>query len=118
MTTHKVADAVRELLGNDEFIIRGEPSNETEFNEMFSKITSVVNEQAVESKDPNDFGVTWSEVQTKMTEQETAYNNDAYKRKRQAEYPTIEDQLDKIYHSGVTGWKAQIKAIKDKYPKE
>ena len=44
----KVADAVRELLGNDNFIIRGEPSNETEFNEMFSKVTSVINDQAVE----------------------------------------------------------------------
>jgi len=116
--THKVADAVRELLGNDDFIIRGEPSNETEFNEMFSKITSVVDDTAVESKDPNDFGVTWSEVQAKMTEQETAYNNDAYKRKRESEYPSIAEQLDKIYHSGVAGWKTQIKAIKDKYPKE
>ena len=37
---------------------------------------------------------------------------------RASEYPSIEEQLDKIYHSGVTGWKASIKAIKDKYPKE
>ena len=29
----------------------------------------------------------------------------------------MEDQLDKIYHSGVNAWKADIKAIKDKYPK-
>ena len=36
---------------------------------------------------------------------------------RRPEYPPIEDQLDKIYHSGVNAWKAQIKAIKDKYPK-
>ena len=43
--------------------------------------------------------------------------NDSYKSKRRAEYPAIEDQLDTIYHSGVAGWKTQIKAIKDKYPK-
>ena len=43
--------------------------------------------------------------------------NDSYKSKRRAEYPAIEDQLDTIYHSGVAGWKATIKAIKDKYPK-
>ena len=36
---------------------------------------------------------------------------------RRPEYPPIEDQLDKIYHSGVNAWKAQIKEIKDKYPK-
>ena len=36
---------------------------------------------------------------------------------RVAEYPPLEEQLDKIYHSGVDVWKADIKAIKDKYPK-
>jgi len=41
----------------------------------------------------------------------------AYQGQRKAEYPPIEDQLDTIYHSGVAGWKTQIKAIKDKYPK-
>ena len=40
-----------------------------------------------------------------------------YQRDRAAEYPSIEDQLDTIYHSGVAGWKTKIKAIKDKYPK-
>ena len=40
-----------------------------------------------------------------------------YTEARVAEYPPIEDQLDKIYHSGVDAWKADIKAIKDKYPK-
>ncbi len=43
---------------------------------------------------------------------------DEYKYKRQAEYPSILDQLDDIYHNGVDGWKTTIKAIKDKYPKE
>ena len=36
---------------------------------------------------------------------------------RAAEYPPIVDQLDKIYHEGIDAWKADIKAIKDKYPK-
>ena len=36
---------------------------------------------------------------------------------RRADYPPIEDQLDKIYHSGVNAWKTQIKSIKDKHPK-
>ena len=43
--------------------------------------------------------------------------NDSYKSQRKAEYPSIEDQLDTIYHSGVAGWKTAIKTIKDKYPK-
>ena len=36
---------------------------------------------------------------------------------RVAEYPPLQEQLDKIYHSGIDAWKADIKAIKDKYPK-
>ncbi len=40
-----------------------------------------------------------------------------YQRKRKEEYPSWEDQLDKIYHSGIDAWKADIKVIKDKYPK-
>ena len=44
-------------------------------------------------------------------------NNADYVKKRRAEYPSIEDQLDTIYHSGVAGWKTTIKTIKDKYPK-
>ena len=43
--------------------------------------------------------------------------NDSYKSKRRAEYPDYATQLDDIYHNGVDGWKATIKAIKDKYPK-
>jgi len=43
--------------------------------------------------------------------------NDSYKSKRRAEYPKTEDQLDDIFHNGIDGWKATIKAIKDKYPK-
>ena len=36
---------------------------------------------------------------------------------RAKDYPSIADQLDKIYHSGLDEWKKVIKATKDKYPK-
>ena len=41
-----------------------------------------------------------------------------YKFDRKKEYPSIEQQLDDIYHNGIDGWKETIKATKDKYPKE
>ena len=41
-----------------------------------------------------------------------------YSRKRADEYPSIKDQLDDIYHNGIDAWKVNIKAVKDKYPKE
>ena len=43
--------------------------------------------------------------------------NQSYKDKRAAEYPSIPDQLDEIYHNGIDAWKAVIKTTKDKYPK-
>jgi len=42
----------------------------------------------------------------------------SYKANRAAEYPSIQEQLDDIYHNGIDGWKATIKTTKDKYPKE
>jgi uncharacterized protein involved in tellurium resistance len=36
---------------------------------------------------------------------------------REAEYPSMADQMDIIYHSGIDVWKAEIEAIKVKYPK-
>ena len=41
----------------------------------------------------------------------------SYKLKRKQEYPSVIDQLDLIYHSGIDAWKAKIKETKDKYPK-
>ena len=46
-----------------------------------------------------------------------AYAATKYQRDRAEEYPSWQDQLDKIYHSGIDAWKADIKVIKDKYPK-
>jgi hypothetical protein len=43
--------------------------------------------------------------------------NDSYKSKRRAEYPSVVDQLDDLYHNGIDGWKTTIKAVKDKYSK-
>ena len=42
---------------------------------------------------------------------------DTYKYKRAAEYPSIVDQLDKIFHDGIDEWKETIQAVKTKYPK-
>ena len=33
-------------------------------------------------------------------------------------YPSIADQLDTIFHGGLDAWKAEIQAVKTKYPKE
>ena len=62
-------------------------------------------------KDENIITINESLVTAKLAETE-------YQDKRRAEYPSIINQLDDIYHNGIDGWKATIKAVKDKYPKE
>ena len=63
-----VANALN-ALGITEWVLRGEPTNETEFNSMFTKVTGTdSNGSAIESSDPNDFGTTWSAVSAKKTE--------------------------------------------------
>ena len=58
-----------------------------------------------------------SDIQAKQAELKADYDAKEYQRKRAAEYPAIEDQLDDLYHNGIDGWKATIKTTKDKYPK-
>ena len=71
-------------------------------------------------------GLTWLDSSTKPTEAEldaevtrlqTEYDNNLYQRQRKAEYPSVVDQLEDIYHNGIDAWKATIKVTKDKYPK-
>ena len=61
---------------------------------------------------------TEQEIEEKIAELNYQGEINVYQEKRKLEYPNWEDQLDKIYHSGVDAWKADIKAIKDKHPKQ
>lgn len=61
---------------------------------------------------------TEQEVEEKIAELQYQEEVNVYQEKRKLEYPNWGDQLDKIYHSGIDAWKADIKAIKDKYPKQ
>ena len=61
MTT--IANALSEL-GITEWVLRGEPTTEAEFNDMFRKVTGAdANGTAIESANPADWGVTWAEVE-------------------------------------------------------
>lgn len=64
--------ALNELINTGWHLDYPEPTNETEFNERFSIQTGVSGQDAVMSNNPSDFGVTWSQVQTKMAEIEAA----------------------------------------------
>ena len=62
-----VSDALTDL-GITEWVLRGEPTTEGEFNASFRKITGEdANGSAIESDDTDDFGVTWSQITAKQT---------------------------------------------------
>ena len=61
-----VAEALQEL-SITEWVLRGEPTKEEEFKEMFRKITGATAEgSAIESDDTSKWGVTWKQVSDKM----------------------------------------------------
>jgi hypothetical protein len=78
--------------------------------EIYSSVVTI-NDKTCTDKDGKVVTINESLVNAKISENE-------YKEKRKQEYPSIEDQLDDIYHNGIDGWKTTIKAVKDKYPKE
>ena len=60
---------------------------------------------------------TEAEIQAEVARLQAEYEANEYQRQRASAYPSIADQLDKIYHEGIDAWKAQIAAVKQEYPK-
>ena len=62
-----VSEALQEL-SITEWVLRGEPTKEDEFKEMFRKVTGATADgSAIESEDTSKWGVTWKQVSDKMT---------------------------------------------------
>ena len=67
---------VLENLNLGEYVLDGEPTTESQFKKSFKKITGTDKYgRAVLTDDESKFGVTWSQIQTKKTELETAKKN-------------------------------------------
>ena len=63
------------------------------------------------------FDAQGNKVEIDLTAVNAWVDPNTYKYQRAAEYPSIVDQLDTLYHGGIDAWKAEIKTVKDKYPK-
>jgi len=92
-------DAIVSLRPTSSFSIKGTDYSTLEWNDT-------------ENEKPSE-----SEINTKLAELTTQYEAKEYQHKRANEYPSIQEQLDDIYHNGIDAWKETIKAVKDKYPK-
>jgi|TARA_Y100000310_G_scaffold209489_1_gene210152 hypothetical protein len=68
--------------------------------------------------DGNPTNITNEQILEKQAELQTEYDAQDYARNREKEYPKIGDQLDYIYHNGITKWKTDmITPVKEKYQK-
>ena len=77
----------------------------------------VVQDGVLEWMDDKQTQPTDAEIKTEIARLQAEYDSNKYQRDRAAEYPSIKDQLDDLYHNGIDGWKSTIKTTKDKYPK-
>lgn len=58
-----------------------------------------------------------AEILAEQTRLQEIRDAQFYKKKRALEYPSVEEQLDLLFHGGLEQWRESIQAIKDKYPK-
>jgi len=117
-----IATAIQSLNtkgGNShEFVVRGEPTNEAEYNSNVDYVLgSDANGTAIFS-DTKPY--TWSQVSAEKTLLQTEYDNKQYQRDRASAYPSIQDQLDMQYWDSVNGtttWSDAIAQVKADHPK-
>ena len=66
-----------------------------------------------------DESIVWEDDRPKPTMKEIneEVKRFSYYHKRKEAYPSIEDQLDIIYHDGYEAWKQKIKEVKENFPK-
>ena len=68
-----IADAIVALIPEEQWVLRGEPTTEDEFNSMFRRIIGEDdNGSAVESDNPHNWGVSWTTVSAKKAELDAA----------------------------------------------
>jgi hypothetical protein len=79
---------------------------------LYSNVVTVNDSTGAFDKDGN-------KVEIDMDAVNAWVDPNAYKSKRQMEYPSISDQLDALFHANVfpAEMAALIQAVKDKYPK-
>ena len=61
--------------------------------------------------------LTWEKVNAEMTRLQTEYDAQDYARKREAEYPTIQECVHAILDDDLTDLQEKRAAVKAKYPK-
>ena len=76
-------------------------------------------DQSITWHKPETAPVTVEQIKQEQQRLQQAYDWNEYQRNRAREYPSIQEQLDALYHAGVfpAEMAARIRAVKAKYPR-
>ena len=100
------------LLEIKEWVLRGTPTNETEFNSMFTKVVDKTEDnRGIESSDTSKFGVTWSQIQTALADGGIVAM--AQLRKQRDELLKETDWMASSDYSMTDAWKTYRQALRD-----
>ena len=77
----------------------------------------IIGDNGVFKEDGTEIIIVQSEVDKARAKIDAEYAAQEYARNRALEYPSVVDQLDKMFHSGFQAWKDEIQKVKEKYPK-
>jgi len=97
-----IAEAIKSINPNAEFVYTEEDINTIEWHNGTTPISI-------------------SDIESKQSELQTAYDNAEYQRNRQKEYPSWQEQMDMQYWDNVNGtttWQDAIAKVKSDNPKE
>ena len=113
----KLTQAIRNLKADTEFSWGGESPDNAENFKKIKWITYENGEAVINTINPHS-ELTWTKVKAEMDRSDAEYDANEYARKRQAEYPSVQDLVVALYD---TDDKAAIDAkraeIKLKYSK-
>jgi len=84
-----------------------------------AEVSVGVYDQEIEWHNPLVAPVTLEQIQQEQQRLEKAYNWSEYQRNRASEYPSVQEQLDALYHAGAfpPAMASRIRAVKEKYPR-
>jgi len=117
MYSDKLGKAIMILKPYTKYVVYGELNTEEDFNKI-EWVTGENNGQAITTTTNPHSELTWTLVKAKMDEVDAEYDAQDYARKRQAEYPSVQELVVALYDTedkaAIDSKRAEIKL---KYPK-
>ena len=118
MIIDKFFEAIKILRPDTDMVWETPIETEEDFNEVQWVTGSNENNQAIKTTTNPHSEITWDLVEAEMIRLQADYDAQDYARKREAEYPSIQDCVHAILDDDLENLQILRQAVKDKFPKE